>query len=167
MIKVLFVCWGNICRSPMAEFIFKKMLEDRDLLDMFHVESAATSDEEIWNGVGNPIYPPAQQELRRRGIGKTKATNFSQKRARQLTKKDYAEYDYLLGMDSMNMRYMARILGGDPEGKVHKLLDYSSRPGENIADPWYSGDFVRTYEDIVEGLTGFLRELGFESVADV
>lgn len=156
MIRVLFVCHGNICRSPMAEFVFKDMLEKRGLTDRFLVCSAATSDEEIWRGVGNPIYPPAQDELRRHNIGGTEYTDFSSKRAVQLVREDYDRYDYILCADAMNIRNVLRIVGSDPEGKVQLLLDYAGRPGESIADPWYTGDFSRSYSDIVSGLNGFL-----------
>ena len=150
MIRVLFICHGNICRSPMAEFMFKDMVEKQGLADMFFIESAATSDEECWNGVGNPVYPPAREELRRHGI------SCDGKRARQIDKSDYVKYDYLIGMESMNIRNMMRAWGDDPDGKVFKLLDFTDRGG-NISDPWYSGDFVTTYKDILEGLEGFLK----------
>ena len=154
MIKVLFVCWGNICRSPMAEFIFKDMVAKAGVADELYIASAATSSEEIWNGIGNPVYPPAREELRHHGI------SCEGKRAVQLTRADYEKYDYLIGMEDLNIRYMLKILGGDPDGKVGKLLDYTDRGG-NISDPWYSGDFVTTYKDIVEGLEGFLKHLGY------
>ena len=105
MIKVLFICHGNICRSPMAEFIFKDMIKKQNLTHQFQIASAATSTEEIWNGIGNPVYPPAKAELARHGI------SCEGKRARQVTKADYAEYDYLIGMDSANIRNMLRIFG--------------------------------------------------------
>lgn len=154
MVRVLFVCWGNICRSPMAEFIFKDMVAKAGVADEFYIASAATSSEEIWNGIGNPVYPPAREELRQHGI------SCEGKRAVQLTRADYEKYDYLIGMEDLNIRYMLKILGGDPDGKVSKLLDYTDRGG-NISDPWYSGDFVTTYKDIVEGLEGFLKHLGY------
>ncbi len=159
MTRVLFVCHGNICRSPMAEFVFKDMIEKKRLEDCFEVESAATSTEEIWNGKGNPIYPPAKAELRRRGIGNTPYTNFEGKRARQVTRQDYNRFDYLLCADTMNIRNTSRIVGDDTEGKIHLLLDYAGREGQSIADPWYSGNFEKTYDDIVEGLNGFLKSL--------
>ena len=133
MIRVLFVCHGNICRSPMAEFIFKDMVTRRGLSDQFYIASAATSTEEIWNG--------------REG-----------KRAVQIQKSDYDKYDYLLGMEQRNIRNMMRILGRDPEHKVHRLLDYSNNP-RDIADPWYTGNFDSTYRDVVEGCEAFLGML--------
>ena len=152
MIKILFVCHGNICRSPMAEFILKDMVSKRNLTDRFYIASAATSTEEIWNGVGNPVYPPAREELFRNGI------SCKGKRAVQLKKSDYDDYDYLLGMDSQNMRNMMRILKSDPKGKVKRFLDYSTQP-RDIADPWYTGNFDVTYRDIVEGCEAFLNYL--------
>jgi protein-tyrosine phosphatase len=144
----------------MSEFILKDMVEKRGIKDKFKIASAATSTEEIWGGKGNPIYPPAQAELRKHGIGKTKYTDFSGKRARQVTKADYREYDYLLCADSANIRNTVRITGPDTDEKIHLLLDYadgSPRQGKSIADPWYSGDFVETYRDIIVGCEGFLR----------
>lgn len=152
MIKVLFVCHGNICRSPMAEFIMKDMVEKRGLASEFYIASAATSTEEIWNGVGNPVYPPAREELAKHGI------SCKGKRAVQIKKSDYNNYDYILGMDQWNMRNMMRILRSDPEGKVKLLLDYANEP-RDIADPWYTGNFALTYSDIVEGCEAFLRYL--------
>ena len=148
MIKVLFICHGNICRSPMAEFIMKKLVSDAGLAAYFQIASAATSTEEI----GNPVYPPAKAELTRHGI------SCEGKRARQVTRADYAEYDYLIGMDSANIRNMLRIFGGDPEGKVAKLLSYAESE-RDISDPWYTGDFGTTYADVLEGCTAFLRYL--------
>ena len=159
MIKVLFVCHGNICRSPISEYVLKNMVEKRGLTDAFEIASAATSTEEIWNGKGNPIYPPAQAELRRHGIGETAYTNFSGKRARQVTKQDYQYYDYLLCADSNNIRNTLRITGPDKEGKVKLLLDFTDRPGRSIADPWYTGDFEETYRDVYEGCTALLEFL--------
>lgn len=159
MIRVLFICHGNICRSPMAEFMFKDILEKRGLQAEFEVESAATSTEEIWNGIGNPVYPPARDELFKRGIGKTEYTDFSGKRARQVTRGDYEKFDYILCADKMNVRNTQRITGPDTEGKVHLLLDFAGRQGESIADPWYTGDFSATYRDLVQGLEGFLGYL--------
>ncbi len=151
--KILFICHGNICRSPMAEFVMKDMVEKRGLADCFEIASAATSTEEIWGGKGNPVYPPAREELAKHGI------DCSGKRAVQVTKKDYATYDYLLCADSMNVRNTIRITGPDKENKIHLLLDYSDRPGSSIADPWYYGNFDQTYRDVVEGCEGFLKYL--------
>ena len=152
MIKILFVCWGNICRSPMAEFIMKKMVEEAGLSDQFYIASAATSSEEIWNGVGNPVYPPAKAELKKHGI------SCEGKRAVQLTKSDYDKYDFIIGMERMNMRNMLRIVGKDPEKKLSLLLDYSDDP-RDISDPWYTGEFGKTYRDIVEGCEGLMEFL--------
>ena len=166
MIKVLFICHGNICRSPISEYVLKDMVEKRGLTDAFEIASAATSTEEIWNGKGNPIYPPAQAELRRHGIGETAYTNFSGKRARQVTKQDYQYYDYLLCADSNNIRNTLRITGPDKEGKVKLLLDFTDRPGRSIADPWYTGDFEETYRDVYEGCTALLEALENKSAND-
>ena len=152
MPNILFVCHGNICRSPMAEFIFKSMLESRGLSDAFTVASAATSTEEIYNGRGNPVYPPAVRELAKHGISAAGKT------AVQLKKSDYAKYDLLIGMDSANIRNMHRMLGGDPEGKIRKLMDYTGRPGD-VADPWYSDRFDIAYRDIEEGCAALLAEV--------
>lgn len=147
MIKILFVCHGNICRSPMAEFVFKDMTKDRD--DVY-IESAATSTEELGNGVH---YGTANL-LKKKGISTAGKT------ARQMNKRDYEKFDYIIGMDSWNMRNIKRICGGDPDGKLYKLLDFSERVGDDIADPWYTGDFETTYRDIYEGCCGLLRKLG-------
>lgn len=151
MIKVLFICHGNICRSPMAEFIFRDMV--KYLPEEFEIASAATSTEEIFGGVGNPVYPPAAAELRRHGL------SCEGKRAVLLQKSDYDKYDWLIGMDNMNMRNIERITGHKRGGKIRMLLEFAgdSKP---ISDPWYSGDFETTYNDIVRGCMGFLKELG-------
>ena len=149
MVRIMFVCHGNICRSPMAEFIFKKMLHERGLEDRFVVASSATSTEEIWGGVGNPVYPPAKEELARHGI------SCEGKRAVQLRREDYDQYDLFVGMDSANVRNMHRMLGGDPEGKIRKLMDYTERGGD-VADPWYSDRFDIAYRDIFDGCKGLL-----------
>lgn len=148
MIKVLFVCLGNICRSPMAEFVFKDMVKKRGLEDCFYIASAATSYEES----GNPVHPGTRNKLKKYGI------SVAGKYAVRMEKADYGKYDYLIGMEQWNKKNMLRILGSDPEGKISLLLDYTSRPGD-IADPWYTGNFDETYEDIVEGLEGFLKYL--------
>lgn len=148
MIKVLFICHGNICRSPMAEFVMKDLVEKAGLADEFTIASAATSTEEI----GNPVYPPVRQLLAWHGI------SCAGKTARQLQRGDYAAWDLFVGMDTANLRNMTRLFGGDPEGKVHALLDYTHRPGE-VADPWYTGDFESTWRDVVEGCNGLLQSL--------
>lgn len=152
MIKILFVCHGNICRSPMAEFIMKDIVEKAGLSDQFHIASAATSTEEIWNGVGNPVYPPAREKLAEHGIG------CAGKRAVQLVSADYGKYNYLIGMDSANIRNMRRMLGRDPEGKIHKLLSFAGSD-RDISDPWYTGDFDATYRDVTEGCEALLRHI--------
>lgn len=148
MIKVLFICLGNICRSPMAEFIFRDMVTKRGLADQFEIASAGTSREEL----GNPVYPPAKRKLREHGIDPVGKT------ARQMTKQDYAAYDYLLAAETHNIRSMERMIGKDGEHKIYRLLDFSDRP-RDIADPWYTGDFDITYDDIVEGCEAFLAYL--------
>ena len=140
-ICINFVCHGNICRSPMAEFIFKSMINEKGMADRFHVASTATSSEEIFMGVGNPVYPPARQELRKHGI------DCGDKRAVKLQHDDYDKYDYFFCMDENNRRNALAIFGFDKEKKVHKLLEYTGIGG-NVADPWYSGDFKKTYDDI-------------------
>lgn len=152
MIKILFICHGNICRSPMAEFVLKDITEKRHISHLFHIASAATSTEEIWNGVGNPVYPPAKKELAKHGI------SCEGKRAVQLRKDDYGKYDFLIGMDSANMRNMNRILGGDPEGKTHLFLTFAGEQ-RDVADPWYTGRFEDTYRDVVAGCEGLLDYL--------
>ena len=152
----MFVCHGNICRSPMAEFIFKRMVAERGLEAEFEIRSSATSTEEIWNGIGNPVYPPAEAELSKHGI------SCNGKRAVQLQKSDYDKYDLFVGMDSANIRNMHRILGGDPDGKIRKLMDYTSRPGD-VDDPWYSDRFDIAYRDIFEGCAGLLETLLHQS----
>lgn len=152
MIKILFVCHGNICRSPIAEFVMKDLVAKSDLTTSFHIASAATSSEEIWNGIGNPVYPPAKAILAEHGI------SCAGKRAIQLTRADYDKYDYLIGMDSANIRNMHRILGGDPEGKIAKLLSFAGSE-HDIADPWYTGNFDDTYRDVMEGCEALLAKL--------
>ncbi|MBO7631041.1 MAG: low molecular weight phosphotyrosine protein phosphatase [Lachnospiraceae bacterium] len=158
-IRVLFVCHGNICRSPMAEFILKDMVEKRGLTDCFEIASAATSTEEIWHGHGNPVYSPAAAELRRNGIGKTAYTDFRGKRAIQLVKNDYNCYDYLIGMDGMNIRNMERMTGHTQvEGKIFKMLSFAGST-RDVSDPWYTDNFEQAYRDIEAGCAGFLRYL--------
>lgn len=152
MIRIMFVCHGNICRSPMAEFIFKDMVKKQGKEKDFMIASAATSTEEIRNGIGNPVYPPAKRELERHGL------SCAGKRAVQLRKNDYDKYDYFIGMDSANIRNMARIFGGDPQKKISRLMAYTGRGGD-VADPWYSGDFETAYRDIYAGCEGLLKSL--------
>ena len=152
MHKIMFVCHGNICRSPMAEFILKKIVKENGLENEFLISSSATSTEEIWCGVGNPVYPPAREELKKHGIEP------NGKRATQLTRADYEKYDLFVGMDSNNIRNMHRIFGSDPENKIKKLKDYTSRGGD-VADPWYSDRFDVAYRDIYDGCLALLKEL--------
>ncbi len=147
MIKVLFVCWGNICRSPMAEYIMKDLVAKEGLTGGFEIASAATSTEEI----GNPVYPPAVRELSAHGI------SCVGHQARQLRRDDYERYDYIIGMEQLNMSYMLRIVGEDPEGKVHLLMDFTGHP-EDIDDPWYTGDFKGVYRQILEGCEALLEK---------
>ena len=148
MIKILFICHGNICRSPMAEFVMKKLVSDAGLSDKFEIESAATSTEEI----GNLVYPPAKRKLAEHGIGCTGKT------ARQMNKGDYAKFDLLIGMDSANIRNMTRICGGDPEDKIKLLLNYAGL-NRDVADPWYTGDFDATWNDVTKGCKALLKNL--------
>ena len=152
-IRLLFVCWGNICRSPMAEFIMKDLVQRAGRADDFVIASAATSDEEIgWGGVGNPVYPPAKKILASHGL------DCGNKRARQMTRADYEKWDLLIGMEEMNLRYMKEICGGDPAGKIRRLLDWSTDPCD-IADPWFTGDFESTWRDISEGCAALFAAL--------
>lgn len=153
MIKILFVCHGNICRSPMCEYIFKYLVAQRGLSSDFHIASAATSTEEI----GSRVHHGTAAILDRLGI------DYSEKRARQMTKKDYQDYDMLIGMDDWNMRNMNRIAGGDPEGKLHLLMDFTDRLGE-VADPWYTRNFEVTYRDVMDGCEGLLNYLEEQGV---
>ena len=151
MIKVLFVCHGNICRSPMAEFIMKDLVQKAGVSEQFEIASAATSAEEI----GNPVHRGTRDKLRRVGISTDGKT------AVQLKKSDYLKYDYLIGMDTWNIRNMQRMLGGDPEGKIYKLLTFANSE-RDVADPWYTGDFEATSQDVMAGCKGLMRHLGFE-----
>lgn len=148
--RILFVCHGNICRSPMAEFVMKDLVKKSGLEQHFVIESAATSTEEI----GNSVYPPARRKLAEHGIG------CQGKTARQMTRGDYDRYDLLIGMDSWNIRNMRKICGGsDPEDKIVMLMDFTRRPGD-VADPWYTGDFEATWRDVLEGCQALLAKLG-------
>ncbi len=148
MIKVLFICHGNICRSTMAEFILKDMVDKRNLSSDFYIESAATSREEI----GNDTHYGTKRKLDEIGVKYTK------RKARQITKADYDKFDYIIGMDDANIRNILRIVGGDDKGKVSKLLDWANLD-RSIADPWYTGNFDETYDDVVKGLEGFLEKV--------
>ena len=149
MTRILFVCHGNICRSPMAEFVMKDLVRKAGLEERFHIASAATSDEEIGNGV----YPPARRELAKHGIG------CAGHAARRIRREDYDRWDYLIGMDRANLTNMRRTWNGDPAGKVHALLEFAGRPGQEVADPWYTGDFESTWLDVVAGCRGLLERL--------
>ena len=148
MIKVLFVCLGNICRSPMAEYIFKDMVKKQGLEGKFYIDSAATSTEEI----GNPVHYGTRNKLEQMNIECGNHT------ARRITKQDYEIFDYIIAMEEQNMVNIKRIVGDDKEQKIYKLLDFSDNP-RDIADPWYTGNFDKTYEDIKEGLEGFMKYL--------
>jgi protein-tyrosine phosphatase len=153
MTKILFICHGNICRSPMAEFILKDMVKKAGLSEQFEIASAATSTEEL----GNPVYPPARRKLAEYGI------SCDGHSARQLTNADYDKYDLLIGMDRANLRNMHRICGGDYADKMHLLMDFTDRPGD-VADPWYTRDFSTTWIDIEEGCRRLLDWLRSERV---
>lgn len=146
--RIIFVCHGNICRSPMAEFVMKELVEQAGLTDSIYVESAATSTEEI----GNVVYPPARRKLAEHGI------SCEGKRARQLRAADYSRFDLLIGMDDWNLRNMKAICGGDPEGKILRLMDLTDRPGE-VSDPWYTGDFESTWRDVSCGCRALLQRI--------
>lgn len=148
MTKILFVCHGNICRSPMAEFVMKELVKKAGLEEQFEIASAATSTEEL----GNPVYPPARRKLAEHGI------SCAGKTARQMTRRDYEYYDYLIAMDHNNLRNMRRFVEDDPEGKVSLLMAHTHRPGD-VADPWYTGDFEATWRDVLEGCQALLKEL--------
>ena len=148
MIKILFICTGNICRSPMAEFVMKDLVRKAGLEAQFHIESAATSTEEI----GNPVYPPARRKLAEHGI------DCAGKTARQLTNSDYDKYDLLIGMDRANLRNMHRICGGDFANKMHLLMDYTDHPGD-VADPWQTDDFEAAWRDVLDGCSRLLEAI--------
>jgi len=152
MMKIMFVCHGNICRSTMAEFVFKDIVRKKGLEDVFEIASSATSREEI----GNDIHPGTRRKLTEEGVP------FTRRRAVQLTRRDYDAYDMLIGMDAANIRNMMRIIGSDPENKMHLLLEFAGK-NRGIADPWYTGNFEDTYADVREGceaLFGYLEENG-------
>lgn len=147
MIKVLFVCWGNICRSPMGEYILKKMVADRGIADQYYIESAATSTEEL----GNPVYPPARSELKKHGI------DCSGHQARQVRKSDYDNFDIIIAMEDIHKRIMRdRFFGGDPEGKIVLCMDLAGKPGQQVDDPWYTGRFSEVYNQICEACEGLI-----------
>ena len=150
MIRVLFVCHGNICRSTLAQSLLTYMVKERGIEDMFEIDSAATSTEEI----GNPPHYGTVRKLREEGVP------LVPHRARRMLKRDYEYYDYLIGMDSANIRNMTRIAEGDPDSKIYKMLEFADSSAD-VADPWYTGDFDATYRDVKIGLEGFLRSLGF------
>ncbi len=148
MTKILFVCHGNICRSTMAEYVMKHLVRKAGLEGEFYIDSAATSREEIGNGV----HHGTRRKLAQMGV------SCGDHRARQMTRADYDKFDLLIGMDNANIRNMTRIAGGDPDGKIRMMLDYTNRPGE-VADPWYTGNFDETWDDVLEGCTGLLAKL--------
>lgn len=151
MIRIMFVCHGNICRSPMAEFVLKDMVKRKGIVNDFVICSSATSTEEIWNGIGNPVYPPVKELLAQHHI------DTSGKRAVQLTKTDYDKYDLFIGMDSANIRNMSRILN-DKDHKIHKLMEYTGSSAD-VSDPWYTRDFEKCYKDIYAGCEALLSSL--------
>ncbi len=149
MIKILFICHGNICRSPMAEFVMKDMVKRQGLADQFYIASAATSTEEI----GNPVHYGTRNKLAQVGI------STAGKYAVRMERRDYQEYDYIVGMDRWNYKNMLRISGNkDKDKKISLLLDYTDHP-RDVADPWYTGDFEKTYEDIMAGCKGLLEHI--------
>ena len=148
MTKILFVCHGNICRSPMAEYVMKDLVKKAGLEGEFSIASAATSTEEI----GCPVYPPARRKLAEHGIG------CAGKTARQLRREDYDRFDLLIGMDGANLRNMRRICGGDPDGKLQLLLHYTGQT-HDVADPWYTDDFDAAWRDIESGCRALLAQL--------
>ncbi len=149
MTRILFVCHGNICRSPMAEFVMKDLVKKAGLESQFHIESVATSAEEI----GNPVYPLARRKLAEHGI------SCAGKTARQLKRQDYGRYDLIVGMDKANIRNMHRICGSDFDGRIHLLMEYAGHPDAEVADPWYTGDFESAWQDILAGCRGLLNAL--------
>ena len=159
MIRILFVCHGNICRSTMAEFIMKDIVKKQHLENQFHIESSATHTDEIWNGQGSPVYPPAKAKLREYGIGTPdNELGVSAKRARLTSSADYDKFDFIIGMDSANIRDLNRLFSGDPEDKVYKMLEFAARSGD-VADPWYTGNFDDTWRDCSDGCHGLFRQI--------
>ena len=152
MIKVLFICHGNICRSPMAEYVFRKMVDEAGLADSIEVSSAATTDDEIWSDTGSPVYPPVERLLKENGMDP------KEKRAVRLTVDDYDKYDYFVGMDDENLSDMKLTLNGDPKRKCSLLLDYTHHP-RSVADPWYTRYFQKTWDDVDHGCRAFLEFL--------
>lgn len=153
MIKIMFVCHGNICRSPMAEFIFKNMVENKGMLNEFYIASSATSTEEI----GNSVYPPTRRKLMEHNI------SCEGKHSVQFRKDDYEKYDYIVAMDQRNITNIIRIINEDSDKKVYKLLDFSNN-SKDIADPWYSGDFDTTYDEICEGCKKLLDFISSKNI---
>ena len=149
MVRILFVCHGNICRSPMAEFVMKELIRQKGISGEYEIASAATSREEI----GNPVYPPARRKLAEHGIA------CAGHAARQMTRQAYEHFDLILGMDHANIRNIQRIAGGDPDRKISLLLDHAGRQGQEVADPWYTDDFDAAWNDISDGCEGLLSEL--------
>ena len=150
MLRILFVCHGNICRSPMAEFVLKDLAAKAGASDRFRIASAATSSEEL----GCPVYPPARRKLAEHGI------SCAGKTARRMRSSDYDIFDMIICMDQANVRNVQRITGGDPEGKISMLLDFAGRPGESVADPWFTGDFEATWKDVLAGCKGIMQNTG-------
>jgi len=149
MRRILFVCHGNICRSPMAEFIFKALVKAKGMEEVYHIESAAVSDEEY----GNPIYPPAKRCLTQHGV-----LFDPLKTARTITKEDYERFDSIICMDRSNLRWLSRIIGDDPQRKVHLMMSFTGS-ARDVADPWYTGDFETTFQDILAGCEAMLNNI--------
>ena len=150
IIRVLFICHGNICRSAMAKFILRDLAKKAGAEDLMEIDSAGTSDEEIRGGIGNPLYPPARRVLEAHRIP------CGGHRARQITRADYGKYDLLIGMDRWNMRNLERLFPRDPEGKIHRMEEYGSFGGD-VDDPWYTGEFEKVYEQLLDGCQGLLK----------
>ena len=153
--RIMFVCHGNICRSPMAQFVFLDMVKKEGREADFVVSSSATSTEEIYNGIGSPIYPPVKQILKANNIP------FADRRAVLLTREDYDNYDLFIGMDSANVRNMYRIFGGDPRGKIKKLMEFTNN-ATDVSDPWYTRRFDLTFDNVSEGCRALLKYIDWE-----